>query len=55
MNIKFDKAEEYFQASPHLKVGEVAEKIGYDDPLYFSRIYKKYRKISPSQFHKKFS
>jgi AraC-like DNA-binding protein len=55
MNIKFDKAEEYFQTSPHLKVGEVAEKIGYDDPLYFSRIYKKYRKISPSQFHKKFS
>jgi AraC-like DNA-binding protein len=55
MNIKFDKAEEYFQTSPHLKIGEVAEKIGYDDPLYFSRIYKKYRKISPSQFHKKYS
>lgn len=55
LNIKFDKAEEYFQTSPHLKVSEVAEKIGYEDPLYFSRIYKKYRKISPSQFHKKFS
>lgn len=55
MNIKFDKAEEYFQSSPHLNVSEVAERIGYSDPLYFSRIYKKYRKMSPSQFPRGFS
>jgi len=53
INIKLDKAEEYFRTYPHLKISEVAEKIGYSDPLYFSRIYKKYRLKTPSQYKKK--
>jgi YesN/AraC family two-component response regulator len=53
INIKLDKAEEYFRTCPHLKISEVAEKIGYSDPLYFSRIYKKYRLKTPSQYKKK--
>jgi len=50
MTIRFEKAEEYFRTSPHLKVKEVAEKIGYEDPLYFSRVFKKYRKLCPRQY-----
>jgi len=50
LNIKFDKAEEYFRTSPYLKIKEVAERIGYEDALHFSRIYRKHRKISPRQF-----
>lgn len=50
MKIRLEKAEEYFRIAPHLKIKEVAERIGYEDSLYFSRIFKKYRKLSPSQY-----
>lgn len=52
ISIKLDKAEEYFRSCPHLKIREVAEKIGYSDPLYFSRIYKRYRLKTPSKYKK---
>jgi AraC-like DNA-binding protein len=35
---------------PNLTISEAALKVGYEDPLYFSRIYKKNRCISPSAF-----
>lgn len=50
MDSRFDKAQEYFRLAPHLKIKEVAEKVGYDDSLHFSRIFKKHRKISPRQY-----
>jgi len=31
-------------------VTEIAEIVGYDNPLYFSRIFKKQLGVSPSQF-----
>jgi len=49
---KLSKAEEYFKTVPNLSVGEVAFKLGYKDPLYFSRLYKKHKGISPSQYRK---
>ena len=33
-------------------VTEISEIIGYDNPLYFSRIFKKQLGLSPSQFRK---
>ena len=33
-----------------MKIYEVAEKVGYNDPTYFSNIFKKYFKCSPQQF-----
>ena len=47
---KLSKAEEYFKNTPNLSIEEVAFKLGYKDPLYFSRLYKKNRGISPSQY-----
>jgi len=47
---KLSKAEEYFKIAPHLSIGEVAFKLGYKDPLYFSRLYKKHKGISPSEY-----
>jgi len=46
---KLSKAEEYFKNAPNLSIGEVAFKLGYKDPLYFSRLYKKHKGISPSE------
>ncbi|SFE43076.1 AraC-type DNA-binding protein [Chitinophaga sp. CF118] len=34
----------------NIKVKEVAEAVGYDDPYYFSRLFKKYMNVSPEQY-----
>ncbi len=36
--------------SSDMKVKKVATEIGYDDPYYFSRLFKKYMKVSPDQY-----
>jgi len=33
-----------------IKVKQVATAVGYDDPYYFSRLFKKYMNISPDQY-----
>jgi len=33
-----------------LIIKEIADKIGYDDPYYFSRIFKKVTGKSPAQY-----
>ena len=33
-----------------LSVSELAEKCGYSDPLYFSRVFKKITGVSPSKY-----
>jgi AraC-like DNA-binding protein/ligand-binding sensor protein len=48
---KLDTADEYLRTSSELSIKQIAHQLGFDDPLYFSRLYKKYRGISPS--HKK--
>ncbi|MDD5596812.1 MAG: PocR ligand-binding domain-containing protein [Victivallaceae bacterium] len=50
---KLAKADEYFRNMPDRSVKEVAQTLGFEDQFYFSRIYKKYRKISPSEYLKK--
>jgi AraC-like DNA-binding protein len=34
----------------NIKVKEVAESVGYEDPYYFSRLFKKYMNVSPEQY-----
>lgn len=34
-------------------IGEIAQMCGYDNALYFSRVFKKYYGCSPTQFLKK--
>ena len=46
---RLDKAEEYFRTHPHLSVAQIALKLGYEDPLYFSKLYKKHRGVPPIQ------
>ncbi len=49
---KLKKAEEYFHLGPNITIREVAVKVGYNDPYYFSRLYRKYRGLSPSEYIK---
>ena len=37
-------------ATEHLKIYQVIEKLGFDNPQYFSKVYKKYTGYSPSEF-----
>jgi AraC-like DNA-binding protein/ligand-binding sensor protein len=37
---------------PNLSIQEAAARVGYEDPFYFSRIYKKVRLVSPSTYIK---
>jgi len=39
----------------HYSVAEVAELVGYHDSFYFSRVFKKYNGVSPSDYRKKIS
>jgi len=51
---KLEKAEEYFHLHPEMSIEEVAEKIGFNDQFYFSRLYRKYRGIPPSEYRRTF-
>ncbi len=51
---KLEKAEEYFHQNPEMSIEEVAEKVGFQDQFYFSRLYRKYRGISPSEYRRTF-
>lgn len=50
IEIKLENFEKYMSSNSGLTVREAAFMVGYDDPYYFSRLYKKYRGISPSKF-----
>lgn len=39
----------------NLPVSEITAKVGYENPLYFSRLFHKHTKLSPSRYRQKFS
>jgi AraC-like DNA-binding protein len=45
---KIEKADQLLQTFPQMPIKEVAEQLGFEDPLYFSRLYRKNRGFSPS-------
>lgn len=45
---RLDRAQELLNQT-ELRVSEIAEKVGYTTPGYFSRIYKRYKGITPEQ------
>jgi ligand-binding sensor protein len=48
IELKLDAAEQYFVEHPAATITETATALGFTDPFYFSRLYKKYRHIAPS-------
>lgn len=49
IEIALSRADELLRSSPGIRVREVAFRLGFDDPLYFSRLYRKHRGVPPSR------
>jgi len=47
---KIQRFESIIATNPILSIQEAAALVGYEDPLYFSRIYKKFRLAAPSSY-----
>lgn len=52
--IRINKAKELLE-STDCSIGEIGEIVGYDNPLYFSRIFKKQTGLSPAAYRKSLS
>lgn len=51
LSLRISNAQTLLETSNY-NVTEIAEIVGYDNPLYFSRIFKKQSGMSPSEFRK---
>lgn len=51
-NCRIEKAKEYLTATDTLTY-EIAELVGYNDPAYFSSIFKKHTGMSPTEYREK--
>jgi two-component system response regulator YesN len=50
--VKMERAKKLLTVS-EFKSYEISEKLGYKDPEYFSRLFKKYEGISPTEYRRK--
>lgn len=51
LSLRISNAQNLLESTPY-NVTEIAEIVGYNNPLYFSRIFKKHCGVSPSKFRK---
>jgi AraC-like DNA-binding protein len=49
---KIQKFEDFISAQPDISIKSAAAQVGYEDSLYFSRLYRKVRHTSPSNYIK---
>lgn len=50
IRLRIEKAKRLLVGHPHLEVKQVAAAVGYEDPLYFSRLFKRETGLNPSTF-----
>lgn len=48
IEVKLDEADRLLRTFPDMPVKEIATRLGFEDPLYFSRLYSKHRGRPPS-------
>lgn len=51
LSLRISNAQSLLESTPY-NVTEIAEIVGYDNPLYFSRLFKKQCGVSPTEFRK---
>ena len=50
--VRLEKARQYMTDSTNLKIYEACEMVGYEDPVYFSKIFKKKYGVLPKDYRK---
>ncbi len=50
INLRIELAKNILTEHPELLSKDVASRIGYDDPFYFSKIFKKVTGVAPSEY-----
>ena len=50
INYRLEKARNLIQVNPTLSIKDIAQSVGYEDSLYFSKLFKKQFGVSPSFF-----
>lgn len=48
--LRLKKAKEIIDECSDIQIGQVAKQVGYSDPFYFSKLFKKYYGVSPSKY-----
>ena len=54
LSIRINNAVSLLESTDY-NVTEISTIVGYDNPLYFSRIFKKQKGVSPSDYRKQLS
>lgn len=49
-SIRIERAKEILQQNPNIMIRELAQHIGYRDQFYFSRVFRSYTGVSPSEY-----
>jgi AraC-like DNA-binding protein len=52
LNLRIGKARQLLRERLELTIEQIAYSVGFNDPLYFSKQFKRFYKISPSQYRK---
>lgn len=53
LNVRFQRAIELL-SDPGLTIGDVARSVGYEDPLLFSKMFKRFKGLPPKALRKNF-
>jgi len=49
---RINKSKQWIFAEPRMKIQEISTRVGFDNPSYFSSVFKKVAGMSPEQFKK---
>ena len=52
IRVRMEKAKALLESGASLSIGEIAEKVGYEDAYHFSKLFKKTYGVSPSKMRK---
>ncbi|KIL37210.1 hypothetical protein SD71_00255 [Cohnella kolymensis] len=52
-NTRIERAKEFMQKQPGLMMKEISELVGFNDPLYFSRVFQKQTGTRPTDYKSK--
>ena len=53
VQLRISVAKNYLESS-NKNITEISDAVGYDNPLYFSRLFSKYTGMSPKEYRNKF-